>query len=176
MPHSPRVHHGRLWLHNSGTGSSAASIPAAGRFEPLAFCPGYLRGLAFVGDHAVVGLSRPRHDQTFGGLALEDELAKTQRRGPLRLADDRPAKRRRRPLAAARGIGARALRRGRAARVSGRWRWDSRPTKFSASLRSATRECSEDVRTIFPPCHQKMAVGGQHFGSFTAVSRLAHST
>ena len=47
-----------------------------GRFEPLAFCPGYLRGLAFVGDYAVVGLSRPRHDKTFGGLPLEDELAK----------------------------------------------------------------------------------------------------
>jgi uncharacterized protein (TIGR03032 family) len=35
-----------------------------------------LRGLAFVGDYAVVGLSRPRDDKTFGGLVLEDELAK----------------------------------------------------------------------------------------------------
>ena len=33
-------------------------------------------GLAFVGDYAVVGLSRPRQDKTFGGLALETELAK----------------------------------------------------------------------------------------------------
>ena len=40
------------------------------------FCPGYLRGLAFVGDYAVVGLSRPRDDKTFGGLALTDELAR----------------------------------------------------------------------------------------------------
>jgi uncharacterized protein (TIGR03032 family) len=40
----------------------------------LAFCPGYLRGLAFAGDYAVVGLSRPRHDKNFGGLELETEL------------------------------------------------------------------------------------------------------
>jgi uncharacterized protein (TIGR03032 family) len=41
----------------------------------LAFCPGYLRGLAFMGDYAVVGLSGPRHDKkTFGGLALDQEL------------------------------------------------------------------------------------------------------
>src|SRR5262249_28749380 len=38
--------------------------------------PGYLRGLTFVGDYAVVGLSRPRHDKTFGGLALDEELAR----------------------------------------------------------------------------------------------------
>ena len=41
----------------------------------MAFCRGYLRGLAFVGDHhAVVGLSRPRHDDTFGGLPLDEFL------------------------------------------------------------------------------------------------------
>ena len=40
----------------------------------MTFCPGYLRGLAFAGDYAVVGLSRPRHDKTFGGLPLQDEL------------------------------------------------------------------------------------------------------
>ena len=76
MPHSPRLYRGRLWLHNSGTGHFGSIDPAGGRFEPLTFCPGYLRGLAFVGDYAVVGLSRPRDDKTFGGLALDDELAK----------------------------------------------------------------------------------------------------
>jgi uncharacterized protein (TIGR03032 family) len=76
MPHSPRLYRGRLWLHNSGTGQFGSVEPGGGPFEPLAFCPGYLRGLAFVGDYAVVGLSRPRHDPTFGGLALEEELAK----------------------------------------------------------------------------------------------------
>jgi uncharacterized protein (TIGR03032 family) len=76
MPHSPRLYRGRLWLHDSGTGHFGSIDPGGGPFEPLTFCPGYLRGLAFVGDHAVVGLSRPRDDKTFGGLALDDELAK----------------------------------------------------------------------------------------------------
>jgi uncharacterized protein (TIGR03032 family) len=76
MPHSPRLHRGRLWLHNSGTGHFGSIDPAGGPFTPLTFCPGYLRGLAFVGDYAVVGLSRAREEKTFGGLALEDELAK----------------------------------------------------------------------------------------------------
>jgi uncharacterized protein (TIGR03032 family) len=76
MPHSPRLYQGRLWLLNSGTGYFGSIDPAGGRFEPLTFCPGYLRGLAFVGHHAVVGLSRPRDDKTFGGLALEEQLAK----------------------------------------------------------------------------------------------------
>ena len=74
MPHSPRVYRDRLWLLNSGTGYFGSFDLAGGRFEPLAFCPGYLRGLAFSGDFAVMGLSRPRHDKTFGGLALDDEL------------------------------------------------------------------------------------------------------
>ncbi len=76
MPHSPRLYRGRLWLHNSGTGHFGSIDPADGRFEPLVFCPGYLRGLAFVGDYAVVGLSRPRDEKTFGGLALDEELAR----------------------------------------------------------------------------------------------------
>ncbi len=75
MPHSPRVHRDRLWLLNSGTGFLGTIDPANGSFQPLAFCPGYLRGLTFAGNHAVVGLSRPRRDKTFGGLALDDALA-----------------------------------------------------------------------------------------------------
>jgi uncharacterized protein (TIGR03032 family) len=76
MPHSPRFHGGRLWLHDSGSGRFGSIDPTGGAFVPITFCPGYLRGLAFAGDFAVVGLSRPRHDTTFGGLALEEELAR----------------------------------------------------------------------------------------------------
>ena len=36
---------------------------------PVAFCPGYARGLAFAGGHAVVGLSLARENRTFSGLA-----------------------------------------------------------------------------------------------------------
>jgi uncharacterized protein (TIGR03032 family) len=76
MPHSPRVYRGRLWLLNSGTGVLGNIDLSAGVFVPLTFCPGYLRGLAFSGDYAVVGLSRSRHDKTFAGLALDEELAR----------------------------------------------------------------------------------------------------
>jgi len=74
MPHSPRWHDGRLWLLNSGSGELGTVDPGSGRFTPVAFCPGYARGLAFAGRHAVVGLSRPRRNQTFDGLPLEDRL------------------------------------------------------------------------------------------------------
>jgi uncharacterized protein (TIGR03032 family) len=76
MPHSPRLHQGRLWLLNSGTGELGFVEPDSGRFEAVGFCPGYARGLAFAGSHAVVGLSLQRENRTFSGLALEDELAR----------------------------------------------------------------------------------------------------
>lgn len=74
MPHSPRLYDGRLWVLNSGQGELCVIDPADGRVTPVAFCPGYARGLAFVGRYAVIGLSRPRHNQTFAGLPLEEKL------------------------------------------------------------------------------------------------------
>jgi uncharacterized protein (TIGR03032 family) len=78
MPHSPRIYRDRLWLLNSGTGELGWIEPGAGgaaaKFHALAFCPGFLRGLAFHGDHAFVGLSKPRY-QRFEGLALDQKLA-----------------------------------------------------------------------------------------------------
>ena len=58
---------------NSGTGEFGSVDCATGRFEPIAFCPGYLRGMSFVGDYAIVTLSKPRH-VTFHGLDLDDRL------------------------------------------------------------------------------------------------------
>jgi uncharacterized protein (TIGR03032 family) len=75
MPHSPRWYRDRLWLHNSGTGEFGHLDLASGRFEPLCFAPGYLRGLSFVGDYAVMGLSKPRENKTFSGLPLDDAMA-----------------------------------------------------------------------------------------------------
>jgi uncharacterized protein (TIGR03032 family) len=74
MPHSPRLHEGRLWLLNSGTGEFGYVDLKAGRFEPVAFCPGYARGLAFIGGHALVGLSLGRENRTFSGLPLDENL------------------------------------------------------------------------------------------------------
>ena len=67
MPHSPRWFNNCLWVLNSGTGHLGTIDQKSGAFEPCAFCPGFLRGLAFHNGHAVVGLSLPR-DGTFGGL------------------------------------------------------------------------------------------------------------
>jgi uncharacterized protein (TIGR03032 family) len=75
MPHSPRLHDGKLWVLNSGAGEIGTVDLAQGRFEPVAFCPGYLRGLAFIGPYALVGLSEPRENRTFAGLPLQDRLA-----------------------------------------------------------------------------------------------------
>ncbi len=75
MPHSPRWRDGKLWLLNSGRGEFGYINQASGNFEAVAFCPGYLRGLTFIGDYAVVGLSKPRENQAFNGLPLQDRLA-----------------------------------------------------------------------------------------------------
>ncbi len=83
MPHSPRWYRDKLWLLNSGTGEfghienlgDSCTGPLA--FKPIVFCPGYLRGLAFHENYAVVGLSLPR-ELTFRGLKLDEQL--TQRK------------------------------------------------------------------------------------------------
>lgn len=74
MPHSPRWYNDKLWLLNSGTGDFGYVDLATGRFESVCFCPGYMRGLSFHGHFALVGLSKPRHNKTFSGLALDDHL------------------------------------------------------------------------------------------------------
>jgi uncharacterized protein (TIGR03032 family) len=74
MPHSPRWHQGKLWLCNSGTGEFGHVELETGRFVPLTFCAGYMRGLYFHGDYALIGTSKPRHNKTFSGLALDEAL------------------------------------------------------------------------------------------------------
>lgn len=74
MPHSPRWHDGRLWLANAGTGELGYVDLATGRFVPVCFVPGFVRGLCFVGDYAVIGSSKPRYGDLYSGLALDDRL------------------------------------------------------------------------------------------------------
>jgi uncharacterized protein (TIGR03032 family) len=76
MPHSPRWHNGRLWVANSGEGEFGYIDLEHGKFEPVVFCPGYLRGVTFHGDFAIIGLSKPRHNKTFQGLGLDAKLDK----------------------------------------------------------------------------------------------------
>ncbi len=78
MPHSPRWHNGKLWLLEAGRGRFGYVDMERGVFEPVAFCPGLARGLAFYDNFAIIGLSKPRDEQTFTDLPLEREL---ERRG-----------------------------------------------------------------------------------------------
>ena len=74
MPHSPRYRDKKLWVLNSGQGEFGYIDLKTGKFEAVCFCPGYARGLALIGDYAVIGLSLPRVRHTFDGLALDDLL------------------------------------------------------------------------------------------------------
>ena len=74
MPHSPRWHDGKLWQLNAGTGEIGTIDPATGTFTAVAFCPGYLRGLTFLGRYAIIGAPEPRENNTFGGLELQERL------------------------------------------------------------------------------------------------------
>ena len=73
MPHSPRWANGKLWVLEAGSGHLGWVDFATRRFVPLAFFPGFLRGLSIVGNVAAVGLSKPRN-QRFEGLRLDEEL------------------------------------------------------------------------------------------------------
>jgi len=71
MPHSPRWYQGKLWILNAGTGE--LGYVDNSKFVPITFCPGFVRGLAFWGDLAIVGLSKLR-SASFSGLVLEERL------------------------------------------------------------------------------------------------------
>lgn len=75
MPHSPRWYRDRLWLLEAGTGFFGYVDLKTGKFEQVCFCPGFLRGLTFIGDYALVGMSGIRENRTFSDLALDQNLA-----------------------------------------------------------------------------------------------------
>ncbi len=76
MPHSPRWYRDKLWILNAGTGEFGHVELTSGRFTPIAFCPGFLRGMSFVGNYAVVGISQQRENRTFSDLVLDEQLAR----------------------------------------------------------------------------------------------------
>lgn len=77
MPHAPRLHNGKLYLLNAGSGEFGRLDMNSGKFEPITFCPGFLRGLDFIDGYAIVTMSLPRGDRSFEGLAIEKTLDKT---------------------------------------------------------------------------------------------------
>jgi len=75
MPHSPRWHDGNFYLVNSGAGEFGRIDLATGKFEPIAFLPGYGRGMVFSDGKAIVGLSDCRENRTFQGLPIDAAMA-----------------------------------------------------------------------------------------------------
>jgi uncharacterized protein (TIGR03032 family) len=73
MPHSPRVAGDQVYALDSGRGQIIRIDPATGAKTDIAFCPGFLRGLAIHDGFAIVTVSKPR-DGTFKGLLLDGEL------------------------------------------------------------------------------------------------------
>jgi uncharacterized protein (TIGR03032 family) len=74
MPHSPRWHQGKLWLLNSGLGELWQIDPATWTYEVVCVLPGFGRGLALVGDYALVGLCQIRESNLFGGLPIQSRF------------------------------------------------------------------------------------------------------
>ena len=93
MPHSPRLYDGRLWILNSGRGEFGWIDRDRGEFVPVAFCPGYARGLAFAGRYAVVGISRPRRKSHFRGPRARGASRREGYRTALRPVGDRHRRR-----------------------------------------------------------------------------------
>jgi uncharacterized protein (TIGR03032 family) len=76
MPHSPRWHADHLWVLNSGCGELTRLDLTSGKTDVIATLQGYLRGLCFVDDYAVVGLCQIRERHIFGGLPIQQRFKK----------------------------------------------------------------------------------------------------
>ncbi|TQV88065.1 TIGR03032 family protein [Aliikangiella coralliicola] len=70
MPHSPRWHNNKLWFLESGRGTLNYVDPVTGENIVHAELPGFTRGLDFIGQYAVIGLSQVRETAVFAGLPL----------------------------------------------------------------------------------------------------------
>lgn len=72
MPHSPVWHDGALWVLNSGAGELLRVEPQSGQRSVVCTLSGFLRGLCFVGNYALVGLCQIREQHIFGQLPVQE--------------------------------------------------------------------------------------------------------
>ncbi len=70
MPHSPRMHQGKLFLLDSGHGRLVVVDPQSGSYEMVTEYPGYGRGMALHGQFAFIGMSKARETSVFGGVPI----------------------------------------------------------------------------------------------------------
>ena len=76
MPHSPReAPNGKLYAVDSGRGFLVEVDKETGDLRDVAFCPGFLRGLALINGFALVTVSKPRYGK-FDEMPIADELTK----------------------------------------------------------------------------------------------------
>lgn len=74
MPHSPRVHDGKLWFLNSGAGELCV-VDAGGRnYAVVCLLPGFLRGLSIVGQFAIVAMGKIREKHVFSGMPVQSRF------------------------------------------------------------------------------------------------------
>lgn len=78
MPHSLQYYYGKLYVLDSGTGRfgyiNFEEEDTSKRFKEICFIPGFLRGLKFINNYAVIGMSMDRHENIFSGLPLCDKM------------------------------------------------------------------------------------------------------
>ncbi len=64
---------GKLYAVDSGRGFLVEVDKETGKLRDIAFCPGFLRGLALINGFALVTVSKPRYG-TFEGMPIDDEM------------------------------------------------------------------------------------------------------
>lgn len=74
MPHSPRYYRNNLYVLNSGAGELLKINPEDGGREVVCQLQGYLRGLSFVDNYAIVGLCKIRETNIFGGMPVQEKF------------------------------------------------------------------------------------------------------
>jgi uncharacterized protein (TIGR03032 family) len=79
MPHSPRLHGGRLWVCESGAGTLGVVDRERGEYVPVVAVPGFTRGLDFAGRYAFIGLSQVRESAVFSGIPITERLKPEER-------------------------------------------------------------------------------------------------
>ncbi|MEL6591680.1 MAG: TIGR03032 family protein [Bacteroidota bacterium] len=73
MPHSPRIWNGQLLALFSATGQLARLDVEANRYEVICDLKAFVRGMAFCGDYAFIGVSRLRQNSsTFAHLKIAE--------------------------------------------------------------------------------------------------------
>jgi uncharacterized protein (TIGR03032 family) len=73
LPHSPRWYDNQLWVLNSGKGQLCRVDLAHKTVDVVCTLPGFLRGLCFVGEYAIVGLCQIRQDDFFHPALIQNQ-------------------------------------------------------------------------------------------------------